>query len=101
VGDREAFGVKLVIIDGALEAPAIFVEIRRAHHSASSRTDTDLAWAGSPSAWASATAAGPIAARPAGPSCRKLVRFMKSSTERPDAKRARRPVGRTWFGPAT
>jgi hypothetical protein len=31
----------------------------------------------------------------------KLVRFMKSSTDRPEAKRARRPVGSTWFGPAT
>ena len=31
----------------------------------------------------------------------KLVRFMKSSTDSPDENRARRPVGRTWLGPAT
>ena len=28
-----------------------------------------------------------------------VVRFMKSSTERPEEKRAERAVGRTWFGP--
>ena len=29
------------------------------------------------------------------------VRFMKSSTERPEEKRAERAVGSTWFEPAT
>ena len=29
----------------------------------------------------------------------KVVRFMKSSTDRPDAKRDVRAVGKTWFGP--
>src|SRR5690606_25638308 len=67
----------------------------------SRRSSTDLAWAGSPSARASATAAGPIR-RSALPSIEmKLVRFMKLRTDRPLAKRARRPVGRTWLGPAT
>src|SRR5690606_5457897 len=62
---------------------------------------TDLAWAGRPSTWASLTAAGPICASASGPIAMKLVRFMKSSTESPLAKRARRPVGSTWLGPAT
>ena len=30
----------------------------------------------------------------------KLVRCMKSSTDNRDENRARRPVGRTWLGPA-
>ena len=42
-----------------------------------------------------------LAARLAASSARKLVRFMKSVTDSPLEKRARRPVGRTWFGPAT
>ena len=29
-----------------------------------------------------------------------VVRFMKSSTERPDENRAVRAVGSTWLGPA-
>ena len=62
---------------------------------------TEAAWAGSPSACASATAAGPIARTAAASRLRKLVRFMKSSTESPEEKRARRPVGSTWLGPAT
>src|SRR5690606_38202584 len=65
------------------------------------RSFTELAWAGSPSASARATAAGPIAWSAEGSREMKLVRFMKSSTDSPLAKRARRPVGRTWFGPAT
>ena len=31
----------------------------------------------------------------------QVVRLRKSKTERPEAKRAVRPVGSTWFGPAT
>src|SRR3546814_38686 len=65
------------------------------------RISTDRAWAGRPSALASATAAGPIAPNAASSRAMKLVRFMKSSTESPLANRARRPVGRTWLGPAT
>src|SRR5690554_1035391 len=71
---------------------------RAAHFS---RNSTDLAWAGGPSTSARATAAGPIFASEAESIEMKLVLFMKSSTERPLAKRARRPVGRTWLGPAT
>src|SRR3546814_7483732 len=62
---------------------------------------TEEAWAGSPSAVANATAAGPMAPIARSSSWRKLVRFMKSSTARPEEKRARRPVGSTWLGPAT
>ncbi len=42
-------------------------------------------------------------ARAAAParSCRIEVRFMKSSTERPDEKRAERAVGSTWLEPPT
>ena len=50
---------------------------------------------------ASVAAAGPMARRAASSHWMKLVRFMKSSTDSPLAKRARRPVGSTWFGPAT
>ena len=46
-------------------------------------------------------AAGPIAFSASSFNWMKLVRFMKSSTDRPEANRARRPVGSTWFGPAT
>ena len=31
----------------------------------------------------------------------QVVRLRKSKTERPEANRAVRPVGSTWFGPAT
>ena len=31
----------------------------------------------------------------------RVVRFMKSITERPEEKRAERAVGSTWFGPPT
>ena len=46
-------------------------------------------------------AAGPSALKLAASSLRIEVRFMKSSTPRPEAKRALRAVGSTWFGPAT
>ena len=43
---------------------------------------------------------GPSAARLAGIAARPaIVRFMKSSTPRPEEKRALRAVGNTWFGP--
>src|SRR3546814_1872491 len=47
---------------------------------------TEEAWAGSPSAVANATAAGPMAPIARSSSWRKLVRFMKSSTERPEER---------------
>src|SRR6187551_1573957 len=65
------------------------------------RSSTDLACAGRPSTLASVIAAGPILPSASRPIAMKLVRFMKSSTESPLAKRARRPVGSTWLGPAT
>ena len=40
------------------------------------------------------------AARASPPSI-QVVRLRKSNTERPEAKRAVRPVGSTWLGPAT
>src|SRR3546814_5374071 len=46
------------------------------------RIDTERACAGSPSAVARAIAAGPIRASEVGSSARKLVRFMKSRTDR-------------------
>ena len=36
----------------------------------------------------------------AGGSDNRVVRFMKSSTDKPDEKRAVREVGSTWLGPA-
>ena len=42
-----------------------------------------------------------LAAAAPAPSLRIEVRFMKSSTERPDEKRAERAVGSTWFEPPT
>src|SRR3546814_18290673 len=65
---------------------------------------TEEAWAGSPSAVANATAAGPLAPLARSSSWRKLVRFMKSRTERPEEKRARRRseerrVGQEWVRP--
>ena len=43
----------------------------------------------------------PSAARLSGSHFRSEVRFMKSSTPRPEEKRAVRAVGSTWFEPAT
>ena len=42
-----------------------------------------------------------MAASAAGVMRAMVVRFMKSSTERPEEKRAERAVGSTWFGPPT
>ena len=55
----------------------------------------DRACADNPSAPASETAAGPIAARLAASQPISVVRFMKSSTLRPDENRAVRAVGKT------
>ena len=54
-----------------------------------------------PSASASAIAAGPTWASAAASAATQVVRLRKSNTDRPEAKRAVRPVGSTWFGPAT
>ena len=45
--------------------------------------------------------AGASSRNSSGPSFSTDVRFMKSSTERPDENRAERAVGRTWFEPPT
>ena len=64
-----------------------------------------LPWAWSPSEDASAMAAGPMAARAVAAVVPReliqVVRLRKSNTESPEAKRAERPVGRTWLGPPT
>src|SRR6185312_5080012 len=62
---------------------------------------TESACASSPSARASATAAGPIARRLSASQANSEVRFRKSRTPRPDENRALRAVGSTWLGPAT
>src|SRR3546814_11873706 len=59
------------------------------------RIDTDSAWPCSPSASASRTAAGPIRSSEAWSHWTSVVRFMKSSRLRPEAKRAAPAVGRT------
>ena len=65
------------------------------------RIDTERAWALNPSASPSAIAAGPSARNCSGPHLSKDVRFMKSSTPKPDENLAERAVGSTWFEPAT
>src|SRR5690606_14178341 len=65
-------------------------------HAAPSRIDTDSAWPCRPSASASATAAGPISCSEVASHCTSVVRFMKSSRLRPEAKRAAPAVGSTW-----
>src|SRR5688572_4299739 len=63
------------------------------------RISMDSAWASRPSRWARASAAGAMAARLFASHEISEVRFMKSSTDRPEAKRAVREVGSTWLGP--
>ena len=41
-----------------------------------------------------------MAASPASEASTQVVRFSMSKTDRPEAKRAVRPVGSTWLGPA-
>ena len=60
-----------------------------------SRIDSDSACASSPSASASRIAAGASAARLASSHRTSDVRFIKSSTPSPEAKRALRAVGKT------
>jgi hypothetical protein len=93
-GERRAFHMPLVqrLHGGEAGGRAGLGACGRVHFS---RSSTDLACAGRPSASASAIAAGPIAPSAASGTEMKLVRFMKSSTDSPLAKRARRPVGRT------
>src|SRR5215203_2818704 len=69
----------------------------RAGHFGLKRIATERACASSPSASASAIAAGPSARSWSDPHLRIEVRFMKSSTPSPDEKRAERAVGSTWL----
>src|ERR1019366_10826552 len=73
----------------------------RCAHRRLRRIATERAWAERPSASPSAMAAGPSACNCSGPHLSNEVRFMKSSTPRPDENRAERAVGSTWLEPAT
>src|ERR1700710_1048866 len=70
-------------------------------HDRLRRSPTERAWASRPSALPSVIAAGPNARNWAGPHFWIAVRFMKSSTPRPDENRAERAVGSTWLEPPT
>ena len=70
-------------------------------HDRLRRNPTEREWASRPSALPSVIAAGPSARNWSGPHLRIEVRFMKSSTPRPDENRAERAVGSTWLEPPT
>src|ERR1700712_3349248 len=70
-------------------------------HDRLRRSPTERAWASRPSALPSVIAAGPSARNWSGPHLRIDVRFMKSSTPRPEETRAERAVGSTWLEPPT
>src|SRR5262249_54555557 len=89
-----------VLVERQLDEPVV-ARRRRVAHCRLRRIATERAWAARPSASPSAIAAGPRGAGGSGPHLRNEVRFMKSSTPRPDEKRAERAVGSTWFEPAT
>ena len=74
---------------------------RRSEVKAAAVADAAARARASPSASAKATAAGPTCASAAASAVIQVVRLRKSNTERPEANRAVRPVGSTWFGPAT
>ena len=67
----------------------------RIGHDRLRRSPTDRACASRPSALPSVIAAGPSARNWSGPHLRIEVRFMKSSTPRPEENRAERAVGST------
>src|SRR5690606_18386510 len=78
------------------------LEVARAEHGQRlSRIETERACASRPSVLASVTAAGASAASEEGSQPSTLVRFMKSRTPSPEAKRAERAVGSTWLEPPT
>src|SRR4051794_31986375 len=95
----------LVLDVGVGTADGFFVErnldqmlrlaFRPAAHFGLSRIAMERAWPCRPSASPSAIAAGASARSDSGPHLRIDVRFMKSSTPRPDEKRAERAVGST------
>src|SRR3954449_989967 len=73
----------------------------RLGHDRLRRNPTEREWASRPSAWPRVIAAGPSARNWSGPHLRIEVRFMKSSTPKPDENRAERAVGSTWLEPPT
>src|SRR5260370_11927692 len=75
--------------------------LRRFGHGKLRRSPTERAWASRPSASPRIIAAGPSARNWSGPHFKIDVRFMKSSTPRPEEKRAKRAVGSTWLEPPT
>src|SRR3954447_24734037 len=98
--DRRAAPHHGTFVEGDGLQPLRLCLCRGPDHRLSIRNDSDSACAASPSAWASRIAAGASAPRLAGSQPTSVVRFMKSSTPSPEAKRALRAVGSTWFGPA-
>src|SRR3546814_10409261 len=73
---------------------------RRAHAGASSsRSATARRCASRPSALASITAHGPIAASPSGAAACTLIAIWKLATDSPPTARAAPPVGSTWLVP--
>ena len=70
-------------------------------HDRLRRNPIERECASSPSACPSVIAAGPSARSWSGPHLRIEVRFMKSSTPRPEENRAERAVGSTWLEPPT
>src|SRR6516164_9046704 len=74
---------------------------RQFGHDRLRRTPIERAWASRPSALPSVMAAGPSERSCSGPHLRIDVRFMKSSTPRPEENRADRAVGSTWLEPPT
>src|SRR6202040_3929054 len=77
------------------------VSWRRRGHGRLRRIPTEREWASRPSALPSVIAAGPSARNCSGPHFRIEVRFMKSSTPKPEENRAERAVGSTWLEPPT
>src|SRR4051812_11692395 len=77
------------------------IGLRGLSHLRLSRIATDRACASRPSALPSEIAEGPSFLSASASSRRIEVRFMKSSTPRPEENRAERAVGSTWFEPAT
>src|SRR5690606_17503517 len=65
------------------------------------RMEIDRPWPSRPSTSAMVTAGSARAASAAGVQPSSEVRFMKSRTPSPEAKRAERAVGRTWLEPPT
>src|SRR5262249_55230268 len=88
-------------VERHLDETLLGIGLFRFAHLRLSRIATERACASRPSAMPSAMAAGPSLASASGSRRRSEVRFMKSSTPKPEENRAERAVGSTWFEPAT